>query len=145
MSNTYTVELAQEPIELYKLLKLANLVSGGGEAKMAITQGYVLVNDEVEYQKRKKIYQGDLVAFNGDFLEIEVNEALADAIPEQSAEHSPTPKEKKQPKKKQGQKKAPASKGKKQAQENKQKNKKKPKAKSDNTPEITGKRKPISF
>ncbi|GLX86797.1 hypothetical protein tloyanaT_30500 [Thalassotalea loyana] len=68
--NHYQVELEQQPIELYKLLKLADLVGGGGEAKVLISQGYVFLNDEVETQKRKKVYHGDIVAFNGDIIEL---------------------------------------------------------------------------
>jgi ribosome-associated protein len=70
MSNTYEVEIEQQPIELYKLLKIADLVSGGGEAKMLISEGHVLLNGEAEYQKRKKVYSGDVIEFNGDFIEL---------------------------------------------------------------------------
>jgi ribosome-associated protein len=59
-----------QPIELCKLLKIANLVGGGGEAKIVITQGYVLLNGEVEFQKRKKIVSGDIVEFNGDIIKV---------------------------------------------------------------------------
>ena len=62
------IELHEEPIELCKLLKIANLVGGGGEAKMVITEGYVYLNGEVEYQKRKKIYFDDIVQFNGEAI-----------------------------------------------------------------------------
>ncbi|KGJ95656.1 RNA-binding S4 domain-containing protein [Thalassotalea sp. ND16A] len=60
------IEFEQEPIELCKLLKVANLVGGGGEAKMVISEGYVYLNGEVEYQKRKKVYFEDIVQFNGE-------------------------------------------------------------------------------
>lgn len=62
------IEIAQEPIELCKLLKIANLVSGGGEAKMVIADGYVYLNGEVEYQKRKKVYFEDIVQFDGEAI-----------------------------------------------------------------------------
>ncbi|TPH14570.1 RNA-binding S4 domain-containing protein [Litorilituus lipolyticus] len=71
------IELDQQPIELYKLLKIADLVSGGGEAKVVISEGYVFLNGEVEYQKRKKIYHQDIIEFNGTLLHIQVNENLA--------------------------------------------------------------------
>jgi ribosome-associated protein len=64
------ISVSFEPIELCKLLKIANLVSGGGEAKMLIGDGQVLVNGEVEYQKRKKIYQTDTVEFDGEQINI---------------------------------------------------------------------------
>lgn len=58
-----TFQLTTETIELYKLLKLENLVASGGEAKMVITEGLVKVNGEVETRKRKQLSSGDLVAF----------------------------------------------------------------------------------
>ena len=71
MSSSYIeVELNHQPIELCKLLKIANLVSGGGEAKVVISEGYVLLNGEVEYQKRKKIYHEDMVEFNGEVVQL---------------------------------------------------------------------------
>ena len=62
------IELASQPIELCKLLKAVDLVSGGGEAKMVISEGYVYVNGEIETQKRKKIYHNDQVEFNGECI-----------------------------------------------------------------------------
>lgn len=91
------IELHEEPIELCKLLKIANLVGGGGEAKMVITEGYVYLNGEVEYQKRKKVYFEDIVQFNGEAImpvlsydDIEAAEIdLANtAVKEQPKQHS---------------------------------------------------------
>jgi len=72
------VEVAHQPIELCKLLKIANLVGGGGEAKIVISQGYVLLNQEVEYQKRKKIYHDDIIEFNGDVIQVICTEPVID-------------------------------------------------------------------
>ncbi|WP_169303072.1 RNA-binding S4 domain-containing protein [Thalassotalea mangrovi] len=80
-SDIQTIDVHTEPLELYKLLKIANLVGGGGEAKMLIADGYVGVNGELCQQKRKKIYQDDLVEFNGEFLQIRLLDKL-----EQTAE-----------------------------------------------------------
>ncbi len=52
-----------EPIDLNKLLKLDNIVSGGGEAKLLISERGVKVNGEVETRKRKKIMAGDIVEY----------------------------------------------------------------------------------
>ena len=70
MSSHPIINVSVEPIELCKLLKIANLVSGGGEAKIVISEGYVLVNNEVEFQKRKKIRHGDIIEFNGEVVEM---------------------------------------------------------------------------
>lgn len=73
------VEITEQPIALCQLLKVANLVSGGGEAKIVISEGYVLLNNDVEYQKRKKVYDGDIIEFNGDVIQV----SLVEYIPEQ--------------------------------------------------------------
>jgi ribosome-associated protein len=64
------INVSIQPIELCKLLKIANMVSGGGEAKIVISEGYVYVNGEVEFQKRKKIYEGDVIEFNGEAVQV---------------------------------------------------------------------------
>ncbi|TEW48518.1 RNA-binding S4 domain-containing protein [Psychromonas algicola] len=66
------VEVNEEPTELYKILKIGNLVSGGGEAKQVISEGYVLLNGEEETRKRKKVYAGDLISFNGEHLHVAI-------------------------------------------------------------------------
>ena len=50
-----------EYIELYKLIKLLDLVDSGGEAKQIVANGYVIRNGEVELRKRAKIIQGDVL------------------------------------------------------------------------------------
>ncbi len=62
------VEMACEPVELYKILKFEGLVPSGGEAKAAIDAGQVRVNGAVEGRKRRKILSGDLVEFQGEQL-----------------------------------------------------------------------------
>ncbi|KXF83314.1 RNA-binding S4 domain-containing protein [Enterovibrio coralii] len=99
------IEVSNQPIELYKVLKIANAVSGGGEAKAAISEGYVIVNGEVETRKRCKIYDGDVIAFNEEFyvvlcdtppVEVEPRPAKA---PEQSKQKEQKPKPIKEKKK----------------------------------------------
>ncbi|WP_426370371.1 RNA-binding S4 domain-containing protein [Pseudocolwellia sp. HL-MZ7] len=71
MSDEYPiVTISYQPIELCKLLKIANMVSGGGEAKIVISEGYVYLNGEVEFQKRKKVYDNDVIEFNGDVVQV---------------------------------------------------------------------------
>ena len=59
------VEIKDDFIKLGQLLKLANLVSSGVEAKMVIQDGLVMVNGEVETRRGKKIYPQDVVEFQG--------------------------------------------------------------------------------
>lgn len=51
-------------IQLNQLLKLLGLVETGGEANQRIVEGEILVNQAIEYQKRKKLRPGDVVKFN---------------------------------------------------------------------------------
>jgi ribosome-associated protein len=64
------VEISSEPIALHKLIKLANLVASGGEAKYIITEGLVTVNGAVETKKGKKIFSGDIVEFQGTRIQV---------------------------------------------------------------------------
>ncbi|MCK9474103.1 RNA-binding S4 domain-containing protein [Sulfurimonas sp.] len=54
-------ELKDEFIELYKLLKVLDLVDSGAEAKMIIADGHVERNGSVELRKRAKIVRGDVI------------------------------------------------------------------------------------
>ena len=54
-----------EFIKLQDLLKFANLVSSGGEAKERVQAGEVTVNGEVCTMRGKKIRPGDDVVFQG--------------------------------------------------------------------------------
>jgi len=78
VENVTPIDVSYQPIELCKLLKIANMVGGGGEAKIVISEGYVLVNGEVEYQKRKKVYHQDIIEFNGELIEVNCTEAVID-------------------------------------------------------------------
>ncbi|MEE4364510.1 MAG: RNA-binding S4 domain-containing protein [Desulfotignum sp.] len=55
------VEIAVEPVELYKILKFENLAASGGEAKFRIQAGHVMVNGQAEHRKRRKIRHGDVI------------------------------------------------------------------------------------
>ena len=64
------IEINAEPIALYQLLKLEALVSSGGEAKVAIDNGRVLVNGEIETRRRKKIMSDDTIEFESESFKI---------------------------------------------------------------------------
>ena len=60
-----TVSITTEFIKLEALLKLANLVGTGGEAKMLIQDGQASVTGEVCTMRGKKLRPGDTVRFQG--------------------------------------------------------------------------------
>ena len=64
------ITITTEFIKLQDLLKLAKLVGTGGEAKIVIQNGDVLVNGEVCTMRGKKIRPGDMVAFDGKELTV---------------------------------------------------------------------------
>jgi hypothetical protein len=64
------ITITTEFIKLQDLLKLANLVGTGGEAKIVIQNGDVSVNGEVCTMRGKKIRPGDMVAFDGKELTV---------------------------------------------------------------------------
>jgi len=57
-----TITITTEFIRLQDLMKLANMVSSGGEAKALIQDGQVSVNGEICLQRGRKLRPGDVVA-----------------------------------------------------------------------------------
>ena len=65
------IKLRDEYIKLAQALKAANLVEDGVEAKLVIQDGLVKVNNEVDIRRGRKLYDGDVVSFDGQELRIE--------------------------------------------------------------------------
>lgn len=57
-------------IKLDQFLKVADMVSGGGEAKMLIQSGEAKVNGEVDTRRGKKLRAGDVVEFGGQKFKV---------------------------------------------------------------------------
>ncbi len=62
-------------IQLDQFMKLQDMVSTGGQAKVVIQGGEVLVNDVVETRRKKKLYHGDEVTYNGETIMVIFEEA----------------------------------------------------------------------
>ena len=62
------IKLRDEYIKLGQALKAAGLVESGVDAKFVIQDGLVKVNGEVEFQRGKKLYDGDEVTFDGETI-----------------------------------------------------------------------------
>ncbi|CAH0529902.1 RNA-binding S4 domain-containing protein [Vibrio hippocampi] len=99
------IEVSSQPIELYKLFKVANLVGGGGEAKHFIAEGYVAVNGELETRKRRKMYDGDFFEFNQEYYVMVCDEPPMEERPEVADVEKTAPQQNKAPENK-----APANK-----------------------------------
>ena len=74
------VEVSREPVELYKILKFEGIVGSGGEAKAAVASGVVLLNGEVETQKRKKIVSGDTIELGEEKIWIRLSAPASDEV-----------------------------------------------------------------
>lgn len=61
MTPPIPIIVSKPPIRLSQFLKLANVVQDGLEAKIRIVGGEVLVNNETEMRRGKKLNPGDTV------------------------------------------------------------------------------------
>lgn len=68
--QTLEFDLDGEYVELKQLLKLTDLVSSGGEAKILIGDGQVLVDGQVELRKACKIRAGQQVQFGDTVINV---------------------------------------------------------------------------
>lgn len=66
----FTIKLKEDYIKLGQALKAAGLVGSGVDAKLVIQDGLVKVNGETEYQRGKKLYDGDMVDYEGETIRI---------------------------------------------------------------------------
>lgn len=61
-------------IKLSQFLKFANISYTGGEAKNEILDGLVKVNGDVCTQRGKKLYNNDVVSFDGEDFKVCIDE-----------------------------------------------------------------------
>ncbi len=66
----HQIKLREEYIKLGQALKAAGLAASGIDAKNEILDGRVKVNGNVEIQRGKKLYDGDLVEYGGEQIKI---------------------------------------------------------------------------
>ena len=64
------LKLKDDFIKLGQALKAAGLVDSGLDAKIVIQDGEVSVNGDVETRRGKKLYDGDVVEFDGETIKI---------------------------------------------------------------------------
>ena len=61
-----TIVIKDDFIKLGQALKLSGAAESGVDAKMCILDGLVMVNNEVELQRGKKLYEGDIISFDNE-------------------------------------------------------------------------------
>ena len=70
VDETRPVPIRDESIRLGQLLKLADLVDDGGEAKELLLRGLVQVNGDVETRRGRQLVPGDTVTVGGQTVGI---------------------------------------------------------------------------
>lgn len=72
------IEIKSEFIKLDQLLKFANLVESGADAKFFVQSGYVKVDGEVETRRGRKLFGGENVEieYEGQHLGVRVKKCL---------------------------------------------------------------------
>ena len=66
------IRLRDEYIKLGQALKAVGAAESGVEAKIEIQDGLVRVNGRTQLQRGKKLYEGDIVEFQGNQIKITV-------------------------------------------------------------------------
>ena len=64
------IKLREDFIKLGQALKAVGYVESGVEAKDVIQNGLVLVNGEIDTRRGRKLYDGDIVLFDGEEIRI---------------------------------------------------------------------------
>lgn len=67
--------MTTDTIKLDQFLKLQGLVGTGGQAKMLIQDGEVLVNGEVETRRGRKLVTGDRVEAMGETFVVDLSQS----------------------------------------------------------------------
>ncbi|MGD9964452.1 MAG: S4 domain-containing protein YaaA [Candidatus Izemoplasmatales bacterium] len=58
------IKIQTEYITLGQLIKFLSLVNSGGEVKFFLMENQIVLNDEIENRRGKKIYPNDIVKIN---------------------------------------------------------------------------------
>ena len=59
------IKVKGDYLKLEQLLKIVDLVSSGGEAKFFLINNKILVNNELDNRRGRKLYKGDVVKILG--------------------------------------------------------------------------------
>ena len=64
------INIRDDFIKLGQALKLAGLVESGVDAKYIIQDGQVKLNGQIEMQRGKKVFIGDIIEFDGNQVKV---------------------------------------------------------------------------
>jgi len=64
------IAIREETIRLGQLLKLADLIDSGAEAKDVLAEGLVTVNGELEQRRGRRLRRGDVVGLDAETVRV---------------------------------------------------------------------------
>lgn len=64
------IKIKDQYITLGQLLKIADLVNSGGEEKLFLKENEVLVNNEIDQRRGRKLYKDDVIKVKGNEYKI---------------------------------------------------------------------------
>lgn len=63
-------KLQGDYIPMIQLLKATGIAETGGEAQLIVNEGQIKYNGQVDYRKRLKVKQGDVVEFMDEKIKV---------------------------------------------------------------------------
>ena len=70
MATVKSVKISDEYVSLGQFLKICDLISSGGEAKLFLKENEVLVNGQAEDRRGRKLYDKDLIKIRDEVYQI---------------------------------------------------------------------------
>ncbi|MBQ9425105.1 MAG: S4 domain-containing protein YaaA [Erysipelotrichaceae bacterium] len=70
MAQIQKIKIRDEYVTLGQFLKLADLISSGGEARFFLKENPVEINGEGDQRRGRKLYEKDVIRINGEVYEI---------------------------------------------------------------------------
>lgn len=64
------IKISKDYITLGQLLKVADIIQSGGEAKFAVKELMITVNDVEEDRRGRKLYPGDIIVVEGKTIRL---------------------------------------------------------------------------
>lgn len=70
MADIKFVKIESDFVSLGQFLKLCDLISSGGEAKLFLRENEIFINGEKEDRRGRKLYERDLIKINDEVYQI---------------------------------------------------------------------------
>lgn len=70
MAIIKNIKIVDEYITLGQFLKVADIISSGGEAKAFLSSNKILINNEEDNRRGRKLYKDDLIEIDNKFYKI---------------------------------------------------------------------------